>query len=138
MNSKRIERVNELLRREIGGSLFRLITEEQFDLSAVTVTHVVTAPNLRHARVLVSIRDHVEERDGMLSILKRHRKDIQDCINKNLTLKYTPRLSFVLDTSVEKGDNMLSLLSNLEQEEGDVDMDENDPVPGSGQAENTV
>lgn len=118
MSSKRIERVNELLRREIGGALFRLITEEQFDMSAVTVTHVVTAPNLRHARVLVSIRDHADEREQMLSILKRHRKEIQESINRNLTLKYTPRLTFVLDTSLEKGDNMLFLLSRLEEEEG--------------------
>lgn len=118
MSSKRIERVNELLRREIGEALFHLITEEPFDLSAVTVTHVIAAPNLRHARVLVSIRDHVDEREHMLSILKRHRKEIQEGINRNLNLKYTPRLTFVLDTSVEKGDNMLSLLSRLEEEEG--------------------
>jgi len=69
--------------------------------------------------VLVSIRDHADEREQMLSILKRHRKEIQDGINRNLTLKYTPRLTFVLDTSLEKGDNMLFLLSRLEEEEGE-------------------
>lgn len=120
-SSDRMTRVNELLRREIGEALFHVITESSFDLSAVTVTHVVTERNLRKARVLVSIRDHEQQRAGMLGLLRRHRRDIQDRISANLVLKYTPRLVFQLDTSVERGDHIVRLLSEMEEQEHGVE-----------------
>lgn len=121
MISRRLTRVNELIRREIGESLFRLMNENRFDLAAVTVTHVITSSNLRHARVLVSIRDHQNERETMLALVRRHRADMQERINRNLGLKYTPKLTFELDTSLERGDHVLDLLNRMDipDEEGD-------------------
>lgn len=116
MSSKRIIRINELLRREIGDYLFRLPDEPDFDISAVMITRVITSPDLRAARVLVSIRNHKEQREAMLDVLRRHRAEIQKQISSNIVLKYTPRLTFELDTSVEKGDHVLSLLSELDKE----------------------
>jgi len=121
MSTQRLTRVNELLRREIGAILFQIMTEASFDLSAVTVTHVVTSPSLRHARVLVSIRDHQDEREKMLSMLRRHRREIQDRINRDLTLKYTPRLTFELDTSLERGDHILDVLAEIDETNADHD-----------------
>ena len=116
MSTDRITRVNELIRREIGEALFRLVNESGFDLSSVTVTHVITSPDLRRARVLISIRDHEAERQAMLSALRRHRKEMQSTINRNLALKYTPRLSFELDESLAEGDRMLGILAEIEKE----------------------
>ena len=112
----RLKRINELLRREIADALFRIMTEEAFDLSAVTITHVQTSRNLRHARVLVSVLGHEGEHNRMLSLLRRHRTEFQARINADLVLKYTPRLSFELDTSVERGDHMLDVLAQLEKD----------------------
>lgn len=109
-------RVNALLKREIGAMLFHIMHESDFDLAAVTVTRVVTARNLRSAAVHVSIRDHTPERSRMLSLLARHAPEIQQRINRNIGLKYTPRLSFELDTSIEEGDKLLRLLDDLEKE----------------------
>jgi len=114
MSTDRITRVNELLRREIGEGLFRIINEADFDLSAVTITSVATSRNLREARVLVSVRDNKERRKHILALLTKHRVEIQSRINKDLCLKFTPRLTFELDTSLEKGDQVLSILSKLE------------------------
>jgi ribosome-binding factor A len=111
----RLTRVNELLKREIGLALFQIIKEDDFDLSAVTVTHVTASSNLRNARVQVSIRDHQDQRTRMLAILRRYRGEMQERIAKNVILKYTPRLSFELDTSIEKGDVVLSLLHRMER-----------------------
>ena len=121
MRYDRITRVNELLRREIGETLFQIMNESdsQFDMAAVTITHVVTSRNLRHARVLVSIREHQAERKQMLGLLYRHRAEIQARISRNVVLKYTPRLSFELDSSVEHGHHMLEILSELEKESED-------------------
>jgi ribosome-binding factor A len=113
MPSDRLTRVNALLRREIGDALFRILHEAEMDLSAVTVTRVAVARNLRQAHVLISIRDHAADRAHMLAVIKRHRAEIQACINRDLTLKYTPRLAFELDTSVERGDHVLEILNAL-------------------------
>jgi len=113
----RLKRVDELLRREIGESLFHVMNERDFDVSAVTVTKVNASHNLRDARVMISIRDHAEERQRMLGLIKRHRREIQTLINRDLVLKYTPRLHFELDFSIEKGDHILDILSRMEEEE---------------------
>ncbi|MDD4872151.1 MAG: 30S ribosome-binding factor RbfA [Kiritimatiellae bacterium] len=115
MTVDRLTRVNELLKREIGEALFQIIKEDDFDLSAVTITHVITSRSLQNARVMVSIRDHQDERPRMLSLLRKHRGKIQERIGKNVILKYTPRLIFELDTSIEKGDAVLSLLHDMER-----------------------
>ena len=115
MANDRISRVNELLKREIGSSLFQIMSGQDFDLSAATVTGVVTSRDLRSAQVRVSIRGEENEQKRMLSMLKRHRSDIQRHIAKVVVLKYTPKLSFVLDTSLQKGDAILGLLLQMEQ-----------------------
>ena len=50
----------------------------------------------------------------MINFLNRHRAEIQSRMSKNVILKYTPRLHFKLDTSVESGDRVLGILSNLD------------------------
>lgn len=113
MGIKRLVRVNELLKQEIASALYRVMNEEGFDLSAVTVTHVIAASDLRAARVLVSIRDHVQEREAMLKRLARHAPQIQALLHRNVALKYTPRLTFALDESIEQGDRVLQILSEM-------------------------
>ncbi|MBN2302073.1 MAG: 30S ribosome-binding factor RbfA [Lentisphaerae bacterium] len=117
MTVDRLTRVNELLRREIGGALHKLLGGYEIDLSAVTVTHVVTSKSLRTARVLVSIRDHAKERSHMLALIRECRPQIQALINSNMILKYTPRLTFELDTSLEKGDYILGVLMEMERQD---------------------
>ena len=123
----RITRVNALLRREIGEALFRVLANRDVDLSAVTITEVSAARNLRSARVRVSVRGTDEERKRMLNLLRARRTRIQDLINRDLSIKYTPRLVFELDGSLEKGDRVLGLLSELEIEE-----DPSDESPQAG------
>ena len=114
MSVDRILRLNALLRREISEALFRLINDRNFDLAAVTVTQVEISRDLRDATVRVSIRDHEDDRDRMLGLIRGHRAEIQAHVARNLTLKYTPRLVFRIDPSIEQGDRILSLLSKLE------------------------
>ena len=119
MSKDRITRVNELLKREIGTALFTMMAEDEADLSTITITNVIASPNLRNAKVSVSIRDTDEKRAEVLAALQRHRIELQQLINKNMSLKYTPRLSFVLDMSIEKGDHVLQVLHALEHEGDD-------------------
>jgi ribosome-binding factor A len=116
MSVDRLTRLNELLKRELAEALFRVMQNESFDLSAVTITRVVLGRSLREARVFVSILNHQAERAQMLALLHRHRHEFQKLINHDLVLKYTPRLTFELDTSLEEGDHVLAVLAKLEKE----------------------
>jgi len=114
MSSARIIRVNELLKREIASDILRLFATDRFDTSAITVTRVETTPDLREAKVHISIFEHEEERVDMIRFLNKHRKEIQARMSQNVILKYTPRLHFKLDTSIEGGDRVLGILSQLD------------------------
>lgn len=114
MASGRIIRVNELLKREIAADIVRLFANSQFDTGAITVTRVETAPDLHDAAVHISIFEHEEERQEMIRFLNRNRKGVQALMSKNVTIKYTPRLHFKLDTSIESGDRVLGILSQLD------------------------
>ncbi|MBI9020397.1 MAG: ribosome-binding factor A [Verrucomicrobia bacterium] len=124
MSSARITRINELLKREIAVDIPRLFANSQFDTGAITITRVVTAPDLRDASVHVSIFGHEEERAGMIRFLNRHRKEVQALMSQNVIIKYTPRLHFKLDLSIETGDRVLSILATLDIPE--------DPKPNEG------
>jgi ribosome-binding factor A len=122
MKADRITRVNELIRRELGTQLYRVVNNRDFDLSAVTFTHALTSVDLRSCRVLVSIRGTPAAQEQMLAVLKRHRSEFQQAIGQNVILRYTPHLHFVLDHSVEQGDQVLALLNRMEAA-GEVEPD---------------
>jgi len=114
MSIDRLERVNALLRREIGEALFKVFAGDTLNLAAITVTQVQTARNLRDATVSVSVFGRADEKGAYLRKIANKAKELQSLINRDLTLKYTPRLRFVLDNSVEKGDHVLDVLSKLD------------------------
>ena len=110
----RLERVNALLRRELAEAFFKVFQSDGLDLAAVTVVRVEASRNLRNATVYLSFLGHQHERGTMLRTIERKRVELQRLINKDLTLKYTPRLQFRLDLSVEKGDHVLGVLAHLD------------------------
>jgi len=116
MGTPRLVRVNELLKREVAEDLYRNFAGSDFDAAAITVTRVECAADLRDAKVFVSIFGHEDERDRMISYLNRHRQEIIRLMLKRVKLKYTPRLHFILDESIEGGDHILSLLAEMERE----------------------
>ena len=124
MGTPRLVRVNELLKREIAEDLYRNFAGSDFDASAVTVTRVECAPDLRDANVFVSIFGHEENRGGMIGYLNRHRQEIIRLMVKRVKLKYTPRLHFILDESIEEGDGILSILAEMERENPDAFKDD--------------
>ena len=119
MSIDRLERVNALLRRAIGEALYKVFAGDPIDLASITVTQVVTARNLRNATVSVSIFGHENERGVILRKLASKADMLQSIINRELTLKYTPRLRFMLDGSIEKGDHVLDVLNKLDVPESE-------------------
>lgn len=116
MPSDRLTRVNELLKREIASAIFRIVDNPDFDFAAVTVTKVSVNSDLRSARVFMSIRGEEPVRKKLLKQIRGHRRDFQAAVGKNVVLKYNPLLKFELDGSVEQGDTVLKLISELDRQ----------------------
>ncbi len=114
MSVDRLERVNSLLKRVIGEGMFTVMQGDTVSPGLITVTGVHCGKDLRDATVTVSIFGDDALKERALQHLKHHAKHFQALINKEVRLKFTPRLLFKLDRSLEKGDEVLAILSKLE------------------------
>jgi ribosome-binding factor A len=108
----RTERIDELLRQEIGEIIRRDVDDPRIGFA--TITDVETAPDLRHARVSVSVIGQPEERKATLAALGRAMPFVRHELGKRLRLKRIPELHLELDDSVERGTRVLQLLQELE------------------------
>ena len=117
MTSRRQVRVNEILKREIAAGLYHAAGGKGLDLSRITVTGVEVTSDLRQALVHVSLLADEDVQQEWLHGLRRCRGELQDRLSRNVKLKYTPHLRFVLDPSMAEADRVLRVMSELEQEE---------------------
>ena len=111
--SQRTERVDELLRQEIGDLLRREVADQR--IGFVTITRVDTAPDLSHARVWVSIIGQQAERSVTLSALRRAMPFIRHQLGGRVRLRRIPDLHVELDETSERGTRVLQLLHELEE-----------------------
>jgi|SRR5436190_5943080 len=113
MGSHRLQRVRELLKREIGEAIRREIPVNEAGL--VTVNDVDVAGDLRVATVFIGILGSSEQQRTGLALLQKNRSRIQGLVGKAVVLKYTPQLRFVVDDSVTRGNRVLDILADLEK-----------------------
>ena len=109
----RLERINSLLKRVIAEAMFSVMQGDSVPPGLLTVTGVSCGKDLRDATVRVSVFGDEEVKKSALEHLKHHAKRFQQIINREVRMKFTPRLTFQLDRSLEKGDAVLSLLDSL-------------------------
>jgi ribosome-binding factor A len=107
----RLDRVNEVMRRELGELIQRELT---FTAKLVTVQHVDVTPNLKQAHVYVGIIGTDEEQRAAMATLHDNRIVLQNELSKRVVLKYTPQLHFRLDNSIERGTRILGILEDLQ------------------------
>ncbi len=113
MGSHRIERVRELLKREIGSVIRREFPVEEAGL--VSVNDVEVSGDLRRAVVFVSILGSAEQQRKGVQRLQEQRWRIQDLVARSVVLKYIPVLRFVVDDSIARGNRVLQILEELER-----------------------
>ena len=108
MTSDRMRRVNEAVREVLSAA----ITSELKDprVGFVTVTAVETSPDLRHARVFVSVLGNPGERRRTLKALDSAHGFLQRRVGSQLRMKNTPQLQFVYDDTPERGMRITELL----------------------------
>lgn len=113
MPSIRLQRVRELLKREIGEAIRREIPVAEAGL--ITVNDVDVSGDLRLATVFTSILGTADQQKRGFTLLAQTRPRIQDLVAKAVILKYTPRLRFVMDESVVRGNRVLKIIEELEK-----------------------
>jgi ribosome-binding factor A len=112
--SLRLERVRELLKREIGEVIRRELPVDEVGL--ISVHDVDVAPNLKSASVFVGVLGGDAQKKRGMEALEKNRKRLQGFVARGIILKYTPQLRFILDDSVERGNKVLSILEDLEKQ----------------------
>jgi len=113
MQSLRHQRVRELLKRQIGEVVQREIPASEAGL--ITVNDVGIAGDLQSATVFVGIIGNAGQQQKAFTTLNQHRARIQSLLGRAVVLKYTPRLRFVLDDSVARGNRVLQILEEIER-----------------------
>jgi len=113
MAGSRMRRVNEAVREVISSRVTKDLKDPR--VGFVTVTGVETSPDLRHARVFVSVLGDETEREAALDGLRSARGFLQGQVGEELRMKWTPTLDFVYDESIDRGMRISEL---LDEEEG--------------------
>jgi ribosome-binding factor A len=113
MPSLRLQRVRELLKREIGEVIRREFPVSEAGL--ITVNDVDVSGDLHSAIVFISIFGSAEQQKHGLRLLSSHRKRIQGLVSRAVVLKYTPILKFVIDDSAVRGNRVLQIIEELEK-----------------------
>ena len=114
MAGDRMRRIDEVLREAVGTAIASELEDPR--IGFVTVTSVDTSPDLRSARVYVSVLGDEAERAETLAALESSHGILQAAIARSARIKYTPKLSFRYDEGPERAVRLNRLLEEREQE----------------------
>ncbi|MEK7653622.1 MAG: 30S ribosome-binding factor RbfA [Patescibacteria group bacterium] len=108
--SDRMPKVDELIKRELG----QIIAKEiEFPLNTLaTITRVETLPDLKQAKVFISVFP-VSEQQRVIRILSGKANELVRLLNKKVILRIIPKLNFLIDDLEEKAAEIDRLLDNL-------------------------
>jgi ribosome-binding factor A len=112
MAGPRMRRINEVLREVVGMAVAGELNDPR--IGFVTVTSVETSPDLRAAKVFVSVLGDEEEREATLEGLRSSHGVIQSRIAAETRMKRTPTLTFHYDDTIEKASRVSELLEEEE------------------------
>ena len=111
MASNRIGRINEKIQRELA-SLIRNVKDPRVT-GMISITAVETTPDLRYAKVYVSMLDKSDAKE-VIKGLKSASGYLRRELGRALSLRYTPELQFEQDDSIIKGTHILEMLRDPE------------------------
>jgi ribosome-binding factor A len=109
----RMRKVNELLREVIAEAVTEL---KDPGIGFLTITGVDTSPDLRTAVVFYSVLGTEQEVGDTAAALRRAAPHLQEVAGQQITMKYTPRLTFRIDPSIGEGLKIDELLKEIDEE----------------------
>ena len=110
----RIEKLQELIKQEMSKMLLREIKDPR--IGFVTVTEVEMTGDLREAKIYVSIMGGEEKIKESLEGLQSALGFIRREIGQRVRLRFTPEISFALDTSLDYSEHIQKILLDIEKE----------------------
>lgn len=117
MGSERIRRVGQLIKQELANLLIRELRDE---LPAfTTITEVKVSPDLRQARVAVSVMGDDDDRQAVLETLEEQSGHFRYEIGNRIRLKYTPELSFEIDDSLDRVERLEEIFDEIHARDGE-------------------
>ncbi len=126
--SRRVSRVAALIKREISQMLLTEIKDDRVGAGMVSVTDVDVSGDLQHAKIFVSIYGTEEAKVETMAGLRAATGFVRSELGQRLRLRRTPELLFQEDRSLERGDRILSLLNQLNQDRPAARVEEEDIV----------
>lgn len=106
----RMLRVNEVIKRELSSIVGR---EVSFEGTLVSINHVEVSPDLKSARVFVSVLGS-EGGQSAIGKLESHRSVLQAELARRIKMKFTPHLLFHLDESIARGSRVMEILQEID------------------------
>ena len=111
MSNSRMNKIDEELKKEISNIISTELKNPHLT-GLISVTRVKTTPDLRFAKVFVSMINEKSKKEN-LSILKKSSGYIRSAIAKKVNLRYTPELVFEFDESLEYGSRIDEILKDI-------------------------
>ncbi|MGB9886351.1 MAG: 30S ribosome-binding factor RbfA [Moorellales bacterium] len=115
MARQRVQRVAEQIKKEIAAILKYEMKDPR--LGFVSVTEVELSPDLRYAKVYVSVLGGEEARKESLEVLARATGFIRREIGERLSLRFVPEITFRFDPSIQRGVRIAEIINQLHREE---------------------
>ena len=112
--SKRIQQVNQLIKKELSQIILREIESPKDVL--VTMTRVETTPNLIESKVFVSVMPESKS-ENILQALNRQIYEIQQMLNKRLKMRPIPRICFVEEKETVEAGRIEEILAELKNKQ---------------------
>ena len=121
MASRRISKVNELIHHEISNIIQKKLNDPR--IGFVTVSDVDVAPDLKSAKIYVTVFGTDEEKDNALEGLNSACSFIRRELAGRVKLRVVPELLFKFDNTLEKSDKILQILDEIKKDEITTDSD---------------
>ena len=112
MSTRRMARINDLIRKEISELIIREVRDPRLGC-LLSVTEVRTTPDLRHARVFISAMGSEAEKRQVDEGLAAAAGFLRRSLGDRLSLRYIPELTFKRDDSIERGTRLLEIIEDV-------------------------
>ena len=115
-NTRRVEKLSALLKREISEILVNGVRDERIHQAMITITTVEVSGDLQYAKIFISLFGEDKQKAEVLVGLEEAKGFIRAELARRLQLRRSPVLVFKIDKGMVKGPSVLDLLDSLELE----------------------
>ncbi len=113
--SLRTERVASLIKEEVGMMFAREYRDPSYGF--ITVTDVHMTPDLRIAKIYVSIMGSTEVKERTLAMLQDKKGEVRSMIGSTVRLKFTPSIQFYIDETLDRVEKINSLIRKIHKDD---------------------